>query len=70
MSLNIKMLAFVSPPSVKWNGMATIPPERGIFLKTTWRMHPDVCRFISDAVYDSRLEPETANNVQRLILFY
>lgn len=50
------------------NGMATIPPERGIFLKTTWRMHPDVCRFISDAVYDSRLEPETANNVQRLIL--
>ncbi|HLA27483.1 MAG TPA: hypothetical protein VJZ49_06275 [Syntrophales bacterium] len=50
------------------NGMATIPPERGIFLKTTGRMHPDVCRFISDAVYDSRLEPETANNVQRLIL--
>ncbi|MEI8355868.1 MAG: hypothetical protein WCG31_07255, partial [Deltaproteobacteria bacterium] len=32
------------------NGMATIPPERGIFLKTSWRMHPDVCRFISDAV--------------------
>ena len=50
------------------NGMATIPPERGIFLKTTWRMHPDVCRFISDAVYDSRLEPETANSAQRLIL--
>jgi len=50
------------------NGMATIPPERGIFLKTTWRMHPDVCRFISEAVYDSRLEPEMANNVQRLIL--
>ena len=50
------------------NGMATIPPERGIFLKTTWRMHPDVCRFISDAVYDSRLELEMANNLQRLIL--
>lgn len=50
------------------NGMATIPPERGIFLKTSWRMHPDVCRFISDAVYDSRLEPEATNSVQRLIL--
>ncbi|MFZ4440184.1 MAG: TM0106 family RecB-like putative nuclease [Syntrophales bacterium] len=50
------------------NGMATIPPERGIFLKTTWRMHPDVCRFISDAVYDSRLDAETANSAQRLIL--
>ncbi len=24
-------------------------------------MHPDVCRFISDAVYDSRLKPEAAN---------
>jgi uncharacterized protein len=50
------------------NGLATIPPERGIFLKTTWRMHQDVCRFISEAVYDGRLEPEPANNTQCLIL--
>ena len=49
-------------------GTATIPPERGIFLKTTWRMHPDVCRFISDAVYDSRLEPEAKNINQVLVL--
>ena len=50
------------------NGMATIPAERGIFLGTTWRMHPDVCRFISDAVYDSRLEPEPNNAKQSLLL--
>lgn len=50
------------------NGMATIPPERGIFLGTTWRMHPDVCRFISDAVYDGRLEPEPNNAKQVLLL--
>lgn len=50
------------------NGMATIPPERGIFLGTTWRMHPDVCRFISDAVYDGRLEPEPLNANQMLLL--
>lgn len=50
------------------NGQATIPPEQGIFLKTTWRMHPDVCRFISDAVYDGRLEPEPANARQALLL--
>ena len=50
------------------NGMATIPPERGIFLGTTWRMHPDVCRFISDAVYDGRLEPEPNNAKQALLL--
>jgi uncharacterized protein len=50
------------------NGLATIPPERGIFLATTWRMHPDVCRFISDAVYDSRLVAEPNNAVQGLLL--
>jgi uncharacterized protein len=34
----------------------TIPEDRGLFLDRSWRMHPDVCRFISDAFYDSRLE--------------
>ena len=34
---------------------ATIPPGRGVFLERTWRMHPDVCRFISEIVYDNRL---------------
>jgi len=33
----------------------TIPPERGIFLDRSRRMHPDVCRFISTAVYEDRL---------------
>jgi uncharacterized protein len=50
------------------NGLATIPPERGIFLSTTWRMHPDVCSFISDAVYDGRLVAEPANARQSLLL--
>ena len=49
-------------------GQATIPPDRGIFLATTWRMHPDVCSFISDAVYEGRLHPEPMNAEQRLIL--
>ena len=41
---------------------ATIPPDRGVFLERTRRMHPDVCRFISEIVYDSRLDglPELA----------
>ncbi|MCX5847627.1 MAG: TM0106 family RecB-like putative nuclease [Deltaproteobacteria bacterium] len=50
------------------NGIATIPPERGIFLGTTWRMHPDVCQFISEAVYDGRLKPDVSNNIQCLII--
>ena len=36
----------------------TIPPDKGIFLGKTWRLHPDVCRFISDAFYEGRLQPE------------
>jgi predicted RecB family nuclease len=47
---------------------ATIPPERGIFLPTTWRMHEDVCRFISEVVYEGRLHPEAENQNQHLIL--
>ena len=49
-------------------GLATIPPERGIFLATTWRMHPEVCRFISEAVYDGRLLPEPGNARRTLLL--
>ena len=50
------------------DGHATVPPERGVFLPITWRMCPDVCRFISDAVYDGRLFPEEMNAHQRLVL--
>ena len=49
-------------------GAATISSERGIFLGTTWRMNPGVCQFISDAVYDGRLCPETHNVNQALVL--
>jgi DNA polymerase III delta prime subunit len=46
------------------HGRATVPPELGIFLGRSRRMHPAVCRFISDAIYDGRLEsiPETARH--------
>jgi uncharacterized protein len=46
----------------------TIPDDLGIFLGRTWRMHPSVCKFISDSVYESRLLPDanTANRVVRL----
>jgi len=36
-------------------GRATIPPERGLFLGLSYRMHPALCRFISGAVYENRL---------------
>ena len=34
----------------------TVPPDRGVFLPVTWRMHPEICRFISEQVYESRLD--------------
>ena len=34
------------------------PPDRGLFLETTWRLHPDLCAFTSEVFYDDRLEPE------------
>jgi predicted RecB family nuclease len=34
----------------------TIPEDRGLFLEESYRMHPDVCRYVSDAFYESRLE--------------
>lgn len=45
----------------------TMPPERGLFLETTWRLHPDLCRFTSEVFYESRLRPEPHLAGQRLI---
>jgi uncharacterized protein len=36
-------------------GAQTVDPARGLFLERTWRMHPDVCRFVSDTFYGGRL---------------
>ncbi|HEY0443050.1 MAG TPA: TM0106 family RecB-like putative nuclease [Candidatus Limnocylindrales bacterium] len=46
---------------------ATIPPTRGLFLETTWRLHPDLSRFTSEVFYEGRLvsEPDLAH--QRLV---
>ena len=36
----------------------TIPADLGIFLATTWRLHPSLCSFISGAIYEDKLAPE------------
>lgn len=33
----------------------TVPPHRGLFLDVSYRMHPQICNFISRAFYDGRL---------------
>jgi uncharacterized protein len=49
-------------------GHATVPPEQGIFLGTTHRMHPAVCQPISEGVYEGRLISSPACAAQGLEL--
>jgi predicted RecB family nuclease len=35
---------------------STVPEDMGLFLERSFRMHPDVCRYISSAFYEDRLE--------------
>jgi uncharacterized protein len=44
----------------------TVSDDFGIFLRQTWRMHPDICRFISSAVYEDRLGYQ-ANTAARVL---
>ncbi|MDH5244429.1 MAG: Upf1 family helicase, partial [Chloroflexota bacterium] len=45
----------------------TIPADRGLFLDTTWRLHPDLCAFTSEVFYDDRLAPERHLRTQRMV---
>jgi predicted RecB family nuclease len=45
---------------------ATVPPELGLFLDRTRRMHPDVCAFISEAIYEGRLHPHESCAAQAI----
>jgi predicted RecB family nuclease len=44
----------------------TIGEDQGIFLGTTWRMHPKICSFNSDLYYDSKLLPEPSLERQKI----
>ncbi|MGC1511358.1 MAG: TM0106 family RecB-like putative nuclease, partial [Acidimicrobiales bacterium] len=41
-------------------GVATMPPTRGIFLEHSFRMHPEICDFVSHLAYDGRLQANAA----------
>lgn len=46
----------------------TIPDDLGIFLRRSWRMRPEICGFVSDAVYDGRLSAEAVTSRRELRL--
>jgi predicted RecB family nuclease len=41
----------------------TVPPDRGIFLERTWRMHPAITTYTSELFYEGRLDarPDLVN---------
>jgi predicted RecB family nuclease len=52
-----------SPASALEHALAgedTIQPDRGLFLGITYRMHPDVARFVSEVSYEERLRAADA----------
>jgi uncharacterized protein len=46
---------------------ATVPEDRGIFQECTYRMHPEVCSFISDLAYDGRLGSAEGRDRQAVV---
>ncbi|MEM6813659.1 MAG: TM0106 family RecB-like putative nuclease [Bacteroidota bacterium] len=44
----------------------TIPAEKGIFLDTTWRLHPDIAAFTSELYYEGRLKSKEETAQQKI----
>src|SRR5690606_38768743 len=48
------------------HGHQTVPPHLGVLLNRSYRMHPDPCRFISDAYYEGRLLSDACTHNNRI----
>ena len=46
--------------------LAPVAADRGIFLADTYRMHPAVCEFVSDMLYEGRLHAAPGRENQRV----
>jgi predicted RecB family nuclease len=44
----------------------TVDASHGVFLEQTYRLHPDVCKFVSDLMYDRRLHSAPDRERQRV----
>ncbi|WP_104138697.1 TM0106 family RecB-like putative nuclease [Arthrobacter sp. ZGTC131] len=47
-------------------GHATMPAELGYFLADSWRMHPQLCKAVSQLSYDAKLESAPAASLRQL----
>jgi predicted RecB family nuclease len=46
----------------------TVRPDRGIFLDVSYRMQPQICAFISSAMYEHRLQPAQTARLHRVTI--
>ncbi len=47
-------------------GEQTVAPDRGILLTESWRMHPEICAFVSERSYDNRLRSREACSLRQI----
>lgn len=47
-------------------GAATMPSNLGLFLPTTWRLHPAICAYTSELFYEGKLDAKPGLDRQRL----
>jgi predicted RecB family nuclease len=47
----------------------TIPPDRGLFLEETWRLHPSICEFTSELFYAGKLRSKDGLDRQTINSF-
>jgi predicted RecB family nuclease len=45
-------------------GESTVAEDRGLFLERTFRLHPDVCAYISEEFYEGRLHPDKVTSTR------
>ena len=50
------------------DGETTISKEKGVFLPVSYRMHPSICRFISDCFYNGKLTNHYTTDRQKVLL--
>ena len=55
-----------TPLMRNWGQATTLDDRRGLFLETTWRMHPEVNAYVSEAFYDGQLLTHESSALQRI----
>ena len=49
-------------------GEQTISPNKGLFLKETWRLHPDISAYTSELFYEGKLSSKAGLEKQIIIV--